>query len=339
LVKGYLCGRHKDVTVVTDDYLLDDLERSQFSATHRRRSNRSRRYYRLVLISLGFLALLALAAPSIVSHTGIARSMLASRAQSYGWEASAESIDVGWITPLSIKGLDMVGPSGETLLQIDRADTSLTVMSLIGFDPATIGEVSLRGVKLACTVGEGQTSIESDLADMLEPSDEAESEIQATIQIQDVGATITDLVTGESWLLNQSNINLAIEGPRLSGDISGVVNEPSGGGGAIQSKFVWHADSVAATVDPTGWGEAAESSTLWELSIDTESFPLSVANLISRRFAGVISGLPQQFSGDTTGRLRLVGARRGSIKAILGDVQIRNLKTIASSAAAGQTAV
>ncbi|WP_372897198.1 hypothetical protein, partial [Stieleria sp.] len=124
-----------------DDYLLDDLERSQLDATRRRRSNRSRRYYRMLLLALGFLALLALAAPSLVSHTGVARSMLASKAQAYGWTASADSIDVGWITPLSIRGLKLVGPSGETVIQIDRADTALTVMELLGLDPAAVGEV------------------------------------------------------------------------------------------------------------------------------------------------------------------------------------------------------
>ena len=136
----------------TDDYLLDDLQRSQLNATRRRRWNRSRRQYRFLLLSIGFLAPLVLAAPSLISHSGIARSMLASRALAYGWTASADSLDVGWITPLSIKGLKLVGQSGETTIDIERADTALTVTDLLRFDPASVGEVSLRGVNLACTV-------------------------------------------------------------------------------------------------------------------------------------------------------------------------------------------
>lgn len=301
--------------MVRDDYLLDDLERSQLDATRRRRSNRSRRYYRMLLLALGFLALLALAAPSLVSHTGVARSMLASNAQAYGWTASAESIDVGWITPLSIRGLKLVGPSGETVIQIDRADTALTVMELLRLDPAAVGEVSLRGVGLACSVAEGGSSIESDLAPLLEPSDQPESLVSASIQIQDFGATATDSTSGASWSLSQSNVSVTVEGARITGEIAGVVNEPGGSGGAIQSQFVWQ----------------AESAELWKVSFDTESFPLSVANLVALRFAGAIDGLPQRFSGDTTGRLQLVGAADGAIQASLGDVRIRNLQTIVSS--------
>ena len=184
--------------MVTDDYLLDDLERTQLSATRRRRWNRSRRYYRLLLLSLGFLALLALAAPSLVSHTGVARSLLASGAQAYGWTASAESINVGWITPLSITGLELVGASGETIVKVDRADTALTVTQLIRFDAANVGEVSLRGVVLSASVVEGHSSIETDLATLLEPTDETASPIEATVQVQDFSATLTDATTGQA---------------------------------------------------------------------------------------------------------------------------------------------
>ena len=44
--------------MVTEDYLLNDLERSQVNATRRRRWNRSRRYYQLLLLSVGLIAYL-----------------------------------------------------------------------------------------------------------------------------------------------------------------------------------------------------------------------------------------------------------------------------------------
>ena len=312
------------MTVVTDDYLLDDLERSQLNATRRRRWNRSRRYYRMLLLTAGLVALLVLAAPSIISHTGIARSMLASSASTYGWDASAESIDVGWITPLSIRGLQLTGRSGDTDIQIERADTALTITNLINFDPEHLGEVSLRGVTLACTVNEGYSSIEADLADLLQPSEESQSPIHSNLQIQDVAATVTDVVTGASWMLNQSNVDVTIEGQDIHGEIAGVVNEPGGSGGAIQSQFAWHPNDSS----PVAPAEATEVASRWQLAIETDSFPLSVTNLIARRFAGQMQGLPQQFSGDTTGRLQLVGSNDGAMTADLGDVRIRNLKAI-----------
>ena len=311
--------------MVNDDYLLDDLERTQLSTTRRRRWNRSRRYYQLLVLAVGFVALLILAAPSLISHTGIAKSMLASSAKEYGWTASAESIDVGWITPLSIRGLKLVGSSGETVIQIDRADTALAVTNLIDFDPGAIGEVSLRGVALECAVGEGHSSIESDLAKLLEPSEETGASVRAIIQIQDVSATITDKTSGAAWGLSQSNLDVAVDGQRVEGNIAGVVNEPSGSGGAIQSRFDWRFPSA---VDSLASVAGSDSGKLWELSIDTESFPLSVTNLILRRFASSADGLPQQLSGDTSGRLTLVGSAGGAVRASLGDLRVRNLVAI-----------
>ncbi|MCA9141017.1 MAG: hypothetical protein KDB00_29805, partial [Planctomycetales bacterium] len=316
---------------MTDDYLLDDLERSQLDVTRRRRSNRSRRYYQLLLLATGLMALFVLAAPSLISHTGIARSMLASRAAEYGWTASAESIDVGWITPLSIKGLDLVGKSGETSITIVSANTALTVLDLLALDPSAIGDVSVRGVTLSCTVQEGQSSLESDLAMLLAPSEPSDSVVRSTIQIQDAGATVTDSTSGLTWSLTQANVNVTVDGPQIKGDIAGVVNEPGGSGGAIQSHFEWLDSAVAINGVSIAGNVPSTPSKLWELSIDTESFPLSVTHLISRRLTGHIDGLPQQFSGDTTGKLKLYGGTDGSLQASLGDVRIRNLKTIAST--------
>lgn len=317
--------------MVTDDYLLDDLEKSQLDATKRRRWNRSRRYYHLLMLSLGFLALTMLAAPSIVSHTGIGQSMLASSAMAYGWKASAESIDIGWITPLTIRNLQLTGESGETKIRIQRADTTLTVTDLIGFDPSKIGEVSIRGVEFSCSVSEGYSSIELDLVKLMEPGeDESASMVHATIQIQDASATLTDSITGASWTLKQSNVNVVVDADQIQGDIAGVFNEPSGSGGALQSKFAWRPLAKSDTGQVTRVSRL-ETDTLWELSIDTESFPLSVTNLVARRFADQINGLPERFSGDTTGQLQLVGLVDGSIQAHLDDFQIRNLQAVASS--------
>ncbi|MCO8120789.1 hypothetical protein NHH03_03495 [Stieleria sp. TO1_6] len=318
----------------TDKYLLDDIARTQLDTTRRRRENRSRRYYQMLLAALGMVGLLILAAPSLVSRSGIAKSLLASTAQRYGWTASAGSIDVGWITPLSINQLELVGQSGETRIQIDRTGTALTVMNLLRFDPAKIGEVSLRGVDFSCRVSPGHSSVESDLAELLTPNDSTDSSLRAIIQVQDAGATVTDSVTDQSWTLNQSNLNINLDGTQISGDVAGVVNAPGGSDGAIQSKFVWQPNSQSTkpdseTITTVSAGKPGDDgSRLWELTVDTESFPLSVMNLVSRRFAGAVNAMPDGFSGDTTGHLQLSGALDGSVKAELGNLRIRNLQTV-----------
>ena len=307
--------------MVTKDYRLEDLERSQLDATRRRRNMRSRRYYRLLLITLSLVALAILSAPSIISHTGIARSLLASTASQYGWTVTADSVNVGWITPLSIKQLDLVGASGETRITVGRADTALTVTQLIRFDPGSIGEVTLRGVRLDATVQAGTSSIERDMSDWLSQESDSSAVVQASIQVQDAGASVIDKATGLSWTLDQSNLAIEIDGDVLTGEIAGVVNEPAGDDGAIQSHFDWQL--------PTA-GSVDESQPQWTLSVKTESFPLSVSNLILRRFSDpLVSGQTgdhsQQLAGDMTGQVTLSQLAEGGIRAELGDLRIRNL--------------
>ena len=220
--------RHKDVTVVTNDHLLDEIERSQLDATRRRRSKRATRSFRMTAFAIGFVGLAVFAAPSVISHTGIANSMLASQAAAYGWDASVDSISVGWITPLTAKNLSLKGQSGETRIQIDHAASSLTAVDLIRFSPAAIGELSLRGVMVDCAVDQGRSSLESDLAALMEPTGEPTPVVHAKVQLQECQMRVTDSVTQQTWSLNQANTQLIFTGDQITGEFAGVVSEPSG---------------------------------------------------------------------------------------------------------------
>ena len=120
-------------------------------------------------------------------------------AADYGLDAKVESMRIGWITPLKITGLSVIGESESSVLEVGRIDTELTVMDLIGTLPEKFGEISLRDVKLACAMNEGRCSLESDLAALLESPDESGGSLQTSIKLQDVAVEVTDQVTGEVW--------------------------------------------------------------------------------------------------------------------------------------------
>lgn len=313
--------------MATDNHLLDEIDRTQRETTRRRRDGRSRRYQRLIFATVGFVALIVLALPSLVSHSGMAQSMLASQAEQYGWQADAGSIDVGWITPLSVKDLKLTGQSGETSIELSQIDTSLTVLSLLQFDPREIGEVTIRGANVACTVASGTSSIESDLAKLLEPSEEPAADVMADLTIQDLRAAITDKATDKKWLVDQSNVDVHLEGAEFSGDFGGAITEPSGSSGSVQSHFAWKPHREFAV--STRGNETPEKQ--WELSLLAESFPMSILNLCARRMGNTVSGIPTSYSGDTTGQIRMVGAMDGGIQAALEDVRIRGLQTSGQS--------
>ncbi|WP_149497414.1 hypothetical protein [Roseiconus lacunae] len=302
---------------MTDDHQLDEIEQTQLDVTRRRRDRRSNRKFRLTLITLGFLGFAVLAAPSIISHSGIARSIFLSQAAAYGWQASVESISVGWFTPLSVKNVMLVGRSNQTQLQIGHTTSSLTAIDLIRFDPSSIGELSLREVTLRCTVEQGGSSLESDLATLLEPSDQTSPLVRTSIQLQECQIEVTDAITQQAWTLHQSNAQVNVDGDRITAQLSGVVAEPSGTAGTIETQFLLH--------DPTLLSAAIPAA--WELNVKADSFPLSTADLIARRFYLEHTPTPIGNAGETSGSLKVLGQTDGGVQVDISDVQIRNLQT------------
>ncbi|WP_143543837.1 hypothetical protein [Rhodopirellula sp. MGV] len=302
---------------MTDDHQLDELERSQLDMTLRRRTRRSNRKFRFSLVVFGFVGFALFAAPSIISHTGIARSIIVNQAAAYGWQASVGSISVGWITPLSVKDVVLVGQSGKTKLQIQRIDSSLTATRLIRFSPSEIGELSLRGIQVDAAIEQGGSSIETDLAKLLEPSDQESEPIRASIQLQECGASLVDTVTQKVWTLSQSNAHLKLDNGELTGELAGVVGEPAGTEGAIQTKFVLHASDATQQ----------DKANAWEFSLEADSFPISTADLVARRLFPDAASTPQGSSGETSGRLHVIGGTAGGITVAINDLQIRNLQS------------
>ena len=301
----------------TKESQLEDFERRQEEKTRRRRQRRTQRYYRILFVCIGALAFLIFAAPSFISTTGIARSLVKRGFARYGWEAEVDTVRFGWITPCSLEDIALVGRSGVSRVQVDRVDSSLTVIDLIRFDSSNIGEVTLRGVELECSVTRDDSSIESDLQAFFADSSGDDTRINADIKVQEAKATLTDHLSGQQWILDQSNISLELRGQEIVGELVGVVTEPDGGAGALQSRFEW-------TPEPEqGGGENRE----WQVSIDADSFPLSTVNLLRTRLATLLEPMPTRYYGDITGSISVMGVGDGAVQAAIDDIQVRNLRT------------
>lgn len=282
--------------------------------------------------AVGVVLVFFLAAPSLISVSGIARALVRDSIAGYGWKSEIGKVRFGWITPLSVEDIQLMGASGETQLQIGRLDSSLTLPQLIRFDASKLGEITLRGVRLESTVSAGGTSLEEDLQPLLEGPDQEPSQIFARVSIQDAKASFSDKETQRTWEIDQSNIDCEITGEEIRATLAGMIVEPTGGGGAIEAKFAWLAGqsgaSPVSTAGNTMQGNPQQADEGWELSIETDSLPLSTMNLIARRFDGEISGLPVDYAGDATGSVRMIGGSNGSFQAAIEDLRVRNLATI-----------
>ncbi|MCG8649345.1 MAG: hypothetical protein MI861_05910, partial [Pirellulales bacterium] len=291
--------------MTTDDFLREQMERSQREQTRRRRDNQSRRRQMYFLGGILFLAMLLLGAPSLISHSSLGRSLLRQTAADYGIDATADSVRVGWITPLRITGLQVRGASGASELIVDQLDADVTVTDLLRSSFEDLGEVVLRRVNLACAMREGGCSLEDDLAAFLE-SDRESAGGELTLKLQEITVTVTDSVSGNAWKVTQSNADIQLDGDQTRATFAGVLSEPAGGGGSIQ-------------------GSVALTQPEWRLELQSESLPLSVVSLIRRRFPEAAGSIPSQVAGDATGALRITGTADGTVQATVTAMQVRNL--------------
>ncbi|QDT09185.1 hypothetical protein [Planctomycetes bacterium K23_9] len=304
--------------MATDDYLLDEVERSQRNHTRRRRRGRAARRRIYLFIGIALLGLIVLSTPTFVSQSPLGRSMVKRTAASYGLDVEVDSMSVGWITPLSFQGIQVIGTQSGSQVLIDEVDTTLTVRELISANASNFGDVVLRGIDVTCSMQDGRCSLEDDLQQLLAPSDQPSDPVEGSVEIHDASVVVTDVQTGQAWQLAQSNATVALTPIEIRTTFAGVLNEPAGGGGAIQG-------SLSYSLTNANSGNALAEAAAWDLNLDSESLPLSVVTLLCRRFPSETAGMPTDLSGDATGAIRATGQANGNIQATLSTLQIRNL--------------
>ena len=295
----------------TDDYLLDQVERSQRSHTRRRRENRSRRRHLYLLVGLALIAVLTLGAPSLISHSSIGRGIVARAMDTYGLDAQVDSMRIGWVTPLKIVGLQVRGQAG-SMVTVERLDLDVTVADIIRSSFTDLGQVTVRGIDVVCTMSDGRCSLEDDLALLLEPSD-PDSTTTATVKLQDAKVAVTDSVTNATWQVAQTSADIDLSADRIQGTFAGVLTEQTGSGGSLQGSI----ELLPSTA-------AGEQPSQWRLELQSESLPLSVVSLLRRRFPGSAASIPAQIHGDATGAIVIVGGSDGAIEAGVRNLNVRN---------------
>ncbi len=270
----------------TDDYLLDQVERSQRSRTLDRRERRSHRRHLYLLSVLALIAAVVIVAPSLISHSSIGRGLVARTIGSYGLDATVDSMRIGWVTPLRITGLTVQGEAGSSI-SVQQFDLDMTITDLIRSSFGDLGQVTARGIDLACTMRDGRCSLEDDLSLLWEPGQQQTSP-SGSIKLQDITVSVSDESSGEVWRVSQTSADVDLLSDRIQGSFAGVLTEPGGSGGSLQG-----------TIEFLPSPSREQQSAQWRLELQSESLPLSVVSLIRRRFP-----LPLPRS-----RLRFMGTR------------------------------
>lgn len=305
-----------DAIVIKGDFYRDDVERTQRLRSEGRRKGRLRRKSTLALISFGFLILLLVAAPSILCQSPLAKSLIRSALAGYGFDGGVESVRVGWITPLRVDGLELTGRKAGSHLSVERIDTAINLLQCMR-GLSDLGELSIRGVVAEVTVSEGTSSIEQDLAVLLESQEHEANDavdnsaarwLTGSISVQAVAVRISDTVTKADWIADQAKAEVGLSGEMADATFSAVLTDPMGGSGELEGRIQY----------------PMQPANPYRLELVTQRIPLSLASLAKRWLGEAGSAIPDRISGDATGSVTVSGGVDDAISVTVSPMEFRN---------------
>ena len=313
---------------MTKNFLLGQWERTQRLRTRRRRDQRVRRRRLVASISALMILLLLLGLPSLMCHTPIARGMLARSAAAYGFDADADAIRIGWITPLRIDRLRVDGTRGGSQLQVAQLTAGMTVADWLWSRKLDFGELVARGAVLNTSLAEGSFGLERDLETWLATDGTAPSP-QGLVRVQDLSLRVEESGQRRVWACDQVTCEVLLRPDEIRGDFSGVLTAPRlGGGVGLGGDVAGGTGSVEGSFRMAGQGDEA-----MRLDVRCQGLPLAFASLVRLRLEEELSALPHDFDGDAAGEVIWILGRNGSLEIDLHGVELR--KVVASDPAWG----
>jgi len=296
-------------------------------ATQSRRAARGRRRSALWTLALASILLLLAAAPSLVCHSPLAKTLIRQHAPSYGFEAAAGSVRIGWLTPLRVRGLELTGTTAGSQLRVDQFDADINLLQcLSGFKHGL--RLSARGINVELSVDEEWSSLEADLVALLsddDPQDDSASEHdrnqhalnQGSVDLQNLTLRVHDRQSGVVWTVAQGHLEGTLQAGRWDAKLSAILSEPQAGSGAIDAVLEYESDQHQEL----------------RAAINLHGLPLGAASLIRQRLPAAAAVIPAQLAGDASGAVEVIaGDEVWSV--VMNPLELRNL--VASDPAFGE---
>ena len=231
--------------------------------------------------------------------------MLVRAAADAGWTAEVEQVRMGWITPLSAQGLVLIGPSGETRIEIQHVQATQTILdTIVGRASSDLGPIDIDGLSVETIATADGLSIQRDIDSL--PQSGGDVAI-GEIKIRDAVIAVTDPVGDARWTLGggQGTVQLSQSrdgGQAITAAFEGVVTDPDN-----------HSGEVAGEVQVIG-------NAVTSLSIDTVTMPLSVIRLYA-----IVTPEQSPVRADGTLSGRITADFDQTTRVAIDDVRVDNL--------------
>ncbi|QDU87158.1 hypothetical protein Pla175_05140 [Pirellulimonas nuda] len=288
---------------------------------------RGGRLRRRLVIGLVLVVVLVVLAPTLVGLTPLKDALLARVLPAGAGRVAARSAELGWTSPVVLKGVEVFDPQDQLLASADAVAIDLSVWDLL-VSKRPLGAIRLEGPRLMAVVRPDGSNLEDLLAlvgpqadpppvaqspaDGLAPPPSATAARKPTIEIIGGGLQVLDAETGAVWQWDAvgATIDLNSQPPKI----------------ALQARPLPDG-ALSVTTGPSETGGA-------EVSLSAQNMQLaSLAPWLRRfdrtiRLDGVLSGSGQLMVNDLSGRLADAAVRDGF--ATRGSLRIDRLQASAA---------
>lgn len=231
------------------------------------------------LALVGFLVLLA---PTIISRTGVGRdAMIRAATGSCGVPIKAESIVLGWSTPLKMSNVAIGHDTSENHVHVAQIITDLTIFDLLGAGRRESREWKMSAVRVGVTFNEGSCDLFDDLNRLFKTKRSSSLLSKGQIRVQDIEIQATDAVTGGRWAFSEAEADINWQPSSVDAAFAGGITDSSGAGGGLDG--TWKAAIVSRDHGAGNTTELSRRDTTvpeWRIDLTSDSIPISIVSRI-----------------------------------------------------------
>lgn len=237
--------------------------------------------------------------PTALVRSPFAPVLLDRLLRPYGFQADFQRFRVGWISPIQVSDLRLVGLTSGTRASVDQVAGDLNLLRLLLRSTRPINW-SANGVNVDATVGSDGSSLQADLDAWLQtastPSWWPEGMPPTTVDLQNLQLAVTDTDRNDVWSADQVHMQTRMGPQEIAVELSGIVSTPTADSGSIVSSLrLPRSDGHELT-----------------FQLQCQGLPLEVSTLAHRCLPELFGELPALLDGDATGSLRVTRSGDGS---------------------------
>ncbi|MEL7266893.1 MAG: hypothetical protein AAFP69_19070, partial [Planctomycetota bacterium] len=279
------------------------------------------RWFYLAIILVPVLLVLFL--PTIISHSFVSHHFLRTTLAEAGWSGDAQSIQIGWITPLRVRGLHLIGNSNQSEVHLQQLSSDQTLLGILR-DTGNLGDLQIADLTIQCVVSPGSSSFEQDLLSAETQSNTPFQPIRGSVAVSNLRVVLIDAVTGEQWQSSEGSANATFD---ISADGNGYPHvrqlavdtqanwiSPDGNQGflslALGAGDQLLTDDAATGTSLSSVTTASGSGNAIPLAarLTMRQLPASLLGLLHRRIGDAANGIPGQISGSASGMIDVSGS-------------------------------